>query len=79
MSAYTTDLLDDALLAGYSFASVIEALNAGDHDAAGKALAAVLDAYAGDDGEPRKPFEELFPGMAAMLDSLTIRPIGGAK
>lgn len=49
MSAFTTDTLDDAVLAGYSFRAVIDALNAGDDAEAGRQLRKVLSESQADD------------------------------
>ena len=49
MSAFTTDTLDDAVLAGYSFLAVIDALNAGDDAEAGRQLRKVLSESQADD------------------------------
>ena len=66
---YTTDLLDDAILAGYSFQAVIDALNAGDHAEAGEQLAAVLDLRAADDVAINEP-----PAMENLFERLISDP-----
>jgi hypothetical protein len=74
MSAFTTDTLDDAVLAGYSFHSVIDALNAGDDAEAGRQLRKVLELRAADDdGISTAPPSAL----AGMADDAFLRALGG--
>lgn len=80
MSAFTTDTLDDAILAGYCFRAVIDALNAGDDAEAGRQLRKVLALRAADDDgasvntdAAREAFNAMFPGTTDALASLTAR------
>lgn len=75
MSAYTTDNIDDAVLAGYSFSAVIDALNAGDLTEAGRALKAILDEAKADNvGVSTASPSELI--LMAMGDDAFLRALG---
>jgi hypothetical protein len=75
VSGYTSDNIDDAVLAGYSFSAVIDALNAGDLTEAGRALKAILDEAKADDvGAPTtEGLDALLPGWDASLSALAAR------
>lgn len=75
MSAFTTDTLDDAVLAGYSFQPVIDALNAGDDAEAGRQLRKVLELRAADDFNA--PTTASPSALAGMTDDAFLRALGG--
>lgn len=85
MSAFTTDTLDDAVLAGYSFQPVIDALNAGDDAEAGRQLRNVLELRAADDDARslrpdtdaafRAMFGDPVGELSALLPRLAVVPV----
>lgn len=74
MSAFTTDTLDDAILAGYCFRAVIDALNAGDDAEAGRQLRSVLELRAADDFNT--PTTASPSALAQMGDDAFLRALG---
>ena len=77
MSAFTTDNLDDAVLAGYSFLAVVDALNAGDDAEAGRQLRKVLELRVADGDEDPEDLGELGRAIDSLASRLAIVPVLG--
>lgn len=75
MSAFSTDTLDDAVLAGYSFQPVIDALNAGDDAEVGRQLRKVLELRAADSDGGESAADDAL--LRALSSRLAIVPVLG--